>query len=217
MMIKNNVYFNNRGEAGKQLAVILQKYRNKDVVIFALPRGGVPVAKEIAREFNSPLDLLIIRKIGHPYNPEYAIGAISEGGLLILNEDELRTIDKNWLEDELEKQKREARRRRELYLKNKSPIDAKGKIAIIIDDGIATGSTMLVAIKELRRRQPEKIVVAVPVAPKDTAELIKKEVDEFIAIFIPEYFLGAIGAYYEDFTQVSDEKVIALLEEDQKT
>ncbi len=112
MMIKNNVYFNNRVEAGKQLAMILQQYRNKDVVIYALPRGGVPVAKEIARELNSPLDLLIVRKIGHPHNPEYAIGAISEGGLLILNEEEVRTIDKKWLEDELENQKREARRRR---------------------------------------------------------------------------------------------------------
>jgi putative phosphoribosyl transferase len=210
----NTFIFRNRLEAGKRLALLLGKYRDKNAAVYALPRGGVPVAKEIARELNCPLDLLIIRKIGHPFNPEYAIGAVSEEGHLVVNERELETINKMWFEAELAKQKREAKRRRGLYLRDKRPIDPKGKTAIIVDDGIATGSSMLVGIKELKLKEPEKIVVAVPVAPLNTAQLMEKEVDEFVAVSLPEYFMGAIGYYYEDFAQLSDEEVIALLQDD---
>jgi putative phosphoribosyl transferase len=209
----NLIVFRNRLEAGKRLAVLLRKYRDKDPLVYALPRGGVPVAKEIARELHCPLDLLIIRKIGHPFNPEYAIGAVSEEGHLVVNERELETINKIWFEAELAKQTREAKRRRELYLRDKLPIDPTGKTAIIVDDGIATGSTMLAGIKQLKLQEPEKIVVAVPVAPLNTAQLMEKEVDEFVAVSIPEYFMGAIGYYYEDFAQLSDEEVIALLQD----
>ncbi len=176
-----------------------------------MPRGGVPVGKEIARELNCPLDLIIIRKIGHPGNPEYALGAVAEDGLLVVNEEDLARVDKRWFEAEMEKQMQEAKRRRGLYLKGKEPISAAGKIAILVDDGIATGSTMLVAVKKVKQEKPEKIVVAVAVSPKETAQRFAEEVDEFVAVTIPEFFWGAIGYYYDDFSQVSDEEVMALL------
>lgn len=211
--MSGDIFFRNRPEAGKKLAGLLTKYKDGEVVIYALPRGGVPVAKEIARELHGPLDLLLIRKIGHPFNPEYALGAVSEAGRLFVNERELEFVDQKWLAAAVETQKREAQRRRQVYLKNKAPVDPRGKIAIIVDDGMATGSTMLVAIRELRQKGPAKIVVAVPVSPQEAAELIQQEADEFVSPLVPEYFLGAIGAYYEDFAQVSDEEVIALLED----
>lgn len=213
MAVENDVHFRNRAEAGQRLARLLEKYRGQEAVVYALPRGGVVVAKEIARELHCPLDLIIVRKIGHPRNPEFGIGAVTEAGRMFLNEAIVRTLDPKWLEAEIDKQQKEAQRRRELYLKDTEPVEVKGKTAIIVDDGIATGSTMFVAIKELRHRQPARIVVAVPVSPKDTAEAVKQEVDEFVAISAPDYFLGAIGAYYDDFAQVSDAEVISWLKD----
>jgi predicted phosphoribosyltransferase len=169
---------------------------------------------EVARVLNCPLDLIIVRKIGHPMNPEYALGAVAEDGFLVVNEEELARVNPEWFEAEMEKQKQEAKRRRELYLQGRKAIPATGKIAVIVDDGIATGSTMLVAVKKVKQEKPAKIVVAVAVSPKDTAERFAKEVDEFVAVTIPEIFLGAIGYYYDDFSQVSDEEVIALLKSD---
>jgi predicted phosphoribosyltransferase len=203
--------FRDRVDAGKRLAARLAHYKNQNAVVYALPRGGVPVGKEIAQELHCPFDLIIIRKIGHPGNPEYALGAVAEDGLLVVNEEELARVDQQWFEAERENQLEEARRRRELYLKGKERISAAGKIAILVDDGIATGSTMLVAVKKVRREQPEKIVVAVAVSPKETAQRFAAEVDEFVAVTIPDIFWGAIGYYYDDFSQVSDEEVIALL------
>ncbi len=205
------IRFRDRVDAGRRLAALLEKYKDQNVVVYALPRGGVPVGKEIARKLHCPLDLVIIRKIGHPWNPEYALGAVAEDGLLVVNEEELARVDREWFEAEKARQMAEARRRRELYLKGKEPVPATGKIAILVDDGIATGSTMLVAVKKIRRENPEKIVVAVAVSPKDTARRFAQEVDEFVAVTIPEVFWGAIGYYYDDFSQVSDEEVIALL------
>lgn len=210
-MDRESVRFRDRVDAGRRLAALLGKYKNQNAVVYALPRGGVPVAKEIANVLNCPLDLIIIRKIGHPGNPEYALGAVAEDGLLVVNEKDLAWVDKSWFEAEMEKQIREARRRRELYLTGKKPIIATGKIAIIVDDGIATGSTMLVAVKKVKQDIPAKIVVAVAVSPKETAQMFAKEVDEFVAVTIPEIFWGAIGYYYDDFSQVSDEEVMALL------
>jgi putative phosphoribosyl transferase len=215
-MNDEEVYFQNREEAGNRLAELLEKYRNQEGVVYALPRGGVPVAKEIARRLNWPLDLVIIRKIGHPQNPEYAVGAVSEDGLLVVNEAERAALNQDWFQQEKERQLQEAKRRRELYLKGKPSATARGKIALLVDDGIATGSTMRVAIKAVKRQQPAKVIVAVPISPRDTAARIREEVDEFVAVGVPQYFLGAIGAYYADFTQVSDEEVIALLEDQRR-
>jgi predicted phosphoribosyltransferase len=211
MARENQVYFRNRIDAGQRLARLLDKYKDRDAVVYALPRGGVPVGKEVARALNCPLDLIIVRKIGHPWNPEYALGAVAEDGPLVVNESELARVDRQWFEAEKHRQLQEARRRRELYLRGKEPISAAQKIAILVDDGIATGSTMLVAVKKVKQEKPARIVVAVAVSPKDTAQRFAAEVDEFVAVTIPEFFLGAIGYYYEDFSQVSDEEVIALL------
>jgi predicted phosphoribosyltransferase len=213
-MDREDVHFRDRGDAGRRLAALLGKYKNSNAVVYALPRGGVPVAMEVARALDCPLDLIIIRKIGHPGNPEYALGAVAEDGLLVVNQEHLAAVDQQWFKAEKAKQIHEARRRRELYLQGRKPIAASGKIAIIVDDGIATGSTMLVAVKKVRQERPAKIVAGVAVSPQQTAQRFAKEVDEFVAVSIPKIFLGAIGYYYDDFSQVSDEEVIALLKGD---
>lgn len=207
-----NTGFADRSEAGRKLAEKLKKYRDRDVVVYALPRGGVVVGAEIAKRLHAPLDLIIVRKVGHPYNPEYALCALSENTHMVCNEEELAEVDKKWFEVQVQNERREAKRRREVYLEGRKPIAAKGKIAIIVDDGVATGLTMFVAILEIKHQNPKRIVVAVPVAPADTADQIKSKVDEFVALEIPEIFLGAIGAYYKFFPQVSDEEVIKLMQ-----
>lgn len=211
-MNKENIYFKDREEAGQKLAEKLEKYAGKkDVVIYALPRGGVVIGKEVAKKLGCSLDVLIIKKIGHPFSEEYAIGAVSERGNVFFNEQELLNIDKEWLQKEVEKKKGEAKARRELYLKYSQPINPEGKTAIIVDDGVATGLTILAAIKEIKSKKPKKLIVAVPVSPKDTADKISEQVDEFISLSIPKMFLGAVGAYYNNFNQVSDQEVIGLL------
>lgn len=207
------MYFRNRSEAGKLLAQALLKYKGQDVVVFALPRGGVVTAVEIAKALDAPLDLILAHKIGHPYQPEYAIAAISENGHTIGTSHELQRIDKKWFEEEKNLQMKEIKRKREKYLKGREEIPLKNKIAILVDDGIATGLTMRVGIVELKHRHPKKIVVAVPVAPKSTADLLRSEADEFVAVEVPENhrFLGAVGAYYDDFSQTEDEEVIDIL------
>lgn len=203
--------FVDRVDAGRKLAALFENYRGSDTVVIALPRGGVIVGAEIARALGCPIDVSISRKIGHPLNPEYAVGAISESGHIIGNRRELESIGEEWLRRKIEEQKSEIARRRQLYLKGKQPIDVEGKTVIIVDDGIATGSTMMATIKDVKYRKPKKTVVAVPVAPKEVAELVRKEVDDFVAVSVPEFFIGAIGAYYDDFEQVSDDEVIRAL------
>lgn len=203
--------FKDRSDAGRQLAALLQPYQNGNAAVIALPRGGVIVGCEIARMLGCPLDITISRKIGHPMNPEYAIGAISERTQVVGNQHEWESVDQEWLKRTIAEQKREIERRRQLYLKGKEPIELTGKTVIIADDGIATGSTMMVAIQEIKLQKPERIIVAVPVAPKEEAAAIRKQVDIFVAVTVPDYFLGAVGAYYRDFEQTSDSEVIKAL------
>lgn len=207
------LFFKDRADAGKQLAQALVKYQGQEIIVFALPRGGVPVAQEIANFLHAPLDLILAHKIGHPYQPEYAIGAISEDGHIIGNMDELRDQGEQWLDAEKQRQIAEIKRKREIYLKDRKPVSLENKIAIIVDDGIATGLTMQVGILELKDRHPKKIVVAVPVAPIATAERLRAMADDFVAVEIaPEHlFLGAVGAYYNSFDQVEDAAVVAIL------
>lgn len=215
------MYFRNRTETGKLLAKALRKYKGKDVVVYALPRGGVVVAVEVARELRAPLDLIITRKIGHPHQPEYAIAAIAENGYVVGVQKELESVDQEWLKEEIERQRKEAKRRREKYLQGKPEIQVAGKIAILVDDGIATGLTMRVGIMELSHRHPKKIVVAVPVVSKTTAEILKKEAGggEIVALDIPldDVFLGAVGAYYDEFFPVEDEEVMSILKTYERT
>jgi putative phosphoribosyl transferase len=204
--------FEDRTEAGQKLAALLApKYAHRDGIVYALPRGGVVLGAEIAPRLGMPLDLVIARKIGHPHNPEYAIGAVTETGEPVVNPQELAQIPNQWFARQVEAQRREARRRHQVYLQGRAPLSPKGTIAILVDDGIATGLTMEAAVRELRRREAGTVVVAVPVAPADTAAKLAGEVDDFLALDVPQYYLGGVGAYYDEFAQVSDEQVIALL------
>lgn len=208
------MYFEDRADAGRRLASLLNKFKGQNVVIYALPRGGVVTAYEIAKEIQAPLDLIITRKIGHPSQPEYAIGAVAENGHSVFNKEEVTEIDENYLTSEAEKQKEEAKRRREIYLAGRKPVPCKGKIAILVDDGIATGLTMKAAIEELQMHYyPSKIVVAVPVAPQEAGEELKKMGVEFIVVNSEEEFSESIGAYYQDFYPVEDEDVVRIMKE----
>ncbi|MFH0937539.1 MAG: phosphoribosyltransferase family protein [Candidatus Daviesbacteria bacterium] len=205
------MHFKNRVEAGDKLAESLRNYQGQKAVIYALPRGGVVVGAEIAKKLGLPLDLIIVRKIGHPYNPEYAIGAVTENGTIILNEEEKQEIDPEWLKKEVQTQQEEAKRRKDLYLPINHKISANNQIAIIVDDGIATGLTMQAAIKEIRQQNPQRIVIAVPIIPKDTVQKLTSEGIEIIALDELKEFVGAVGAYYDFFPQLSDEEVIELI------
>ena len=207
------MYFQNRLDAGEKLTQLLEKYQGQEVVVYALPRGGVVVAEPIAKFLKAPLDFVLAHKIGHPRQPEYAIAAISESGHMVGNPSELAALDENWLEIAKQHEMQEIKRKRSFYLQDRAEIPVKGKIAIVVDDGIATGLTMQAGILELKEKKPKKIVVAVPVSPRATADLIAAQVDDFISVIIPEEyaFLGAVGAYYRQFNQVEDDEVIAIL------
>jgi putative phosphoribosyl transferase len=204
--------FENRQQAGILLAKKLKKFKNRNVVVFALPRGGVVLGAEIAKALNVPLDLIISRKINHPFSPEYAIGAITEHGIQVLNEMEILQLNPEWVQAAIHEQYEEAKRRRRLYMAGKTKTSAKGRTAIIVDDGIATGYTMQAAIEDIKKQDPASIVIAVPVAPKGSVNFFSALVNEFIALEIPSIYAGAVGAYYTKFPQVSDEEVINILE-----
>jgi|GEM_PF-99888 len=206
--------FRDRREAGQKLAKALEAYRGTDAVVYALPRGGVVLGAEIKKALGLPLDLAIARKVGHQYNREYAICAVTESGEPVCDEEERTRADPAWLEQAIAREREEAARRRERYLGGRPAIPATGKTAILVDDGIATGLTMLAAIREIRARQPREIVVAIPVAPRDTTRRLETEGARVTALEIPELFLGAVGMYYADFHAVTDEEVIALLRGD---
>ena len=202
--------FRDRTDAGKKLAQALMAYRGQSIVVYALPRGGVVLGVEVARSLEAPLDLIVVRKIGHPLHPEYAIGAVAEDGYVVTNPHEISALDERWFDWATAGELKEARRRRMLFLQGRRPVAVRGKIAIIVDDGLATGLTMLAAIHEIRKRGPQKVVVAVPVAAAETADKLRPEVDDLVVLHIPEW-LGAIGAFYQHFEQVSDDEVVALM------
>ncbi|NLY83224.1 MAG: phosphoribosyl transferase [Acholeplasmataceae bacterium] len=203
--------FHDRYDAGKRLAEKLEAYRGQNVEVFALPRGGVPLGAEIAGSLKVPLNLIITKKIGHPHNPEYAVGAVSEMGSVVYNQDEISEISPLWLEQEIKNLREEINRRRSVYLPGRCPTDLGGKTVVIVDDGIATGYTMAAAIEDLKKTKPTKIVVAIPVVPEEIALRIAGSVDELVALRIEKFYLGAGGSYYENFSQLQDAEVIALL------
>jgi predicted phosphoribosyltransferase len=203
--------FLDRTDAGQKLARALTEYKGQPVVVYALPRGGVVPGVEVARYLEAPLDLIVIRKIGHPLQPEYAIAAVAEDGYMVGNPDEIAALDQRWLDRATAAQLREAQRRRRVFLQGRRPVAVAGKIAIIVDDGLATGLTMLAAIREIRKRGPRKVVVAVPVAAAETAARLRDEVDDLVILYVPEGLFGAISVFYQQFEQVSDDEVIALM------
>jgi putative phosphoribosyl transferase len=200
--------FKDRLEAGKQLAGILKKYKNEPGVILAIPRGGVPVAYAVAKELEMPLELVFTKKIGHPDNKEYAIGAASLNDYFIVAQE---GVTKDYIENELIKIRTRLNEMAQKFIKNKTPISIKGKTIILVDDGIATGNTLLATITLIKKSFPKKIVIAVPVASKRSYNQLSKEVDEIVVVIIPEIFHG-VGEFYKDFNQVSDQKVIEFLD-----
>lgn len=206
--------FQDRNEAGRQLAAALDAYRGQDCIVFALPRGGVPVAFEVARALSAPLDLIMVRKISAPFQPELALGAVVDGAEpeIVLNEDIARLLQPTpeFLRQASERELKEIHRRRQVYLCGHAPLSAAGKVAIVVDDGLATGATARAALRALRRQGPKRVVLAVPVGPSDTVEMLRREVDDLVCLSIPEGF-GAVGAYYRHFPQVADAEVVALL------
>lgn len=206
--------FKNRQEAAVVLAEKLLKYKDEEPVIIALPRGGVPVGYEIARKLKAKLDIIIVRKLGAPGNEELAIGALVEAKepQALFNDEIVRMlgVSQEYIDKAIARQTQEIQRRQNLYRHGETITDVNGRVVIIVDDGIATGATMRSAIKALRSRKPKKIVVAVPVAPADTIEVIKREADEVVVLQVPEIFY-AVGAHYEDFAQTTDEEVVVLL------
>ncbi len=204
--------FKDRTDAGRMLADALAGYKGSDVVVYALPRGGVVLGREIAQRLGAPLDLVITRKIGYPGNEECAVCAVAEDGHMICESSLSSLLDQEWLRARAKEEMQEAKRRRLVYLKDREQVPPEGKAAIIVDDGVATGLTVLLAVKELRHRNPRKIVVAVPVSSREAAERIRKEADELIAIETPSHFM-AVGEHYERFPQLTDEEVIGIMEQ----
>ena len=207
--------FRNRRDAGRMLAQELLHYANRsDVIVLALPRGGVPVAYEVALALNVPLNIFIVRKLGLPGQEELAIGAIASGGIRVLNEDILRLlhIPEEVIDRVAQRELKELQRREQLYRGDNPPPQVEGKTVILIDDGLATGASMRAAIAGLRAQHPARIVIAVPTAAPETCEAFKAEVDEVICAITPEPFLG-VGRWYEDFSQTTDEGVRLFLED----
>ena len=206
--------FRDRREAGQQLAAKLGAYANRpDVLVLALPRGGVPVAYEVARALGAPLDIFLVRKLGIPGYEELAMGAIATGGVRVLNPQVVGGLRiPNYIVDEVAaSEQRELMRRERLYRGDRPAPDVRGRTVILVDDGLATGATMLAAIKALRQQQPARIVVAVPTAAPETCEQLRREADDVICAITPEPF-HAVGLWYEDFSQTTDEEVRDLLE-----
>ena len=205
--------FRNRTDAGRQLAEKLAAYANRpDVLVLALPRGGVPVAFELARAFGAPLDVFLVRKLGVPGYEELAMGAVATGGVRVLNDEIVRGlgISEREIDAVVARELRELSRRDRLYRGDRPPSDVAGRTVILVDDGLATGATMRAAVQALRQQQPGRIVAAVPTASPDTCQVLKAEADDVICAITPEPFF-AVGHWYDDFTQTTDDEVRELL------
>jgi putative phosphoribosyl transferase len=208
-----DMLFEDRADAGRRLAEALKTYAGRsDLIVLALPRGGVPVAYEVARALNAPLDLLIVRKLGTPGNPELAMGAIASGGASVLNREvvSMYRISDETIEQAAAKERRELERRERLYRGDRPYPELENRCIIVVDDGIATGATMRAGLAALRQKNPACIVVAVPLAPPDTLERLRTEVDEVVCLTTPEPFF-AVGQGYRDFSQTSDDEVREIL------
>jgi predicted phosphoribosyltransferase len=206
--------YGNRAEAGRALASALGKYAGRsDLVVIGLPRGGVPVAYEVAQALGAPLDVFIVRKLGTPGQEELAMGAIATGGVRVLNQEVISAlgIDRLEVNAVASRELAEITRREELYRGGRPRPDLRGRTVIVVDDGLATGSTMRAAVQALRQHAPREIVVAVPVGSVEACELLEQEADKLVCLVRPEFFL-AVGAWFEDFTQTTDQEVKELLD-----
>lgn len=204
--------FENRGEAGQLLARRLEEYRGQHPLVLAIPRGAVPMGKVVADALKGELDVVLVRKLRAPHNPELAIGSIDETGTVYLDPETRDLWDESYLDAEKKTQLATLHQRRQQYAPAGRPIDAARRIAIVLDDGIATGSTMIAALRAVRARQPAKVVAATGVASAEALRLIRQEADEVVCLETPA-ILYAIGYHFRDFSQVSDEEVVATLRE----
>jgi predicted phosphoribosyltransferase len=202
-----NERFKNRAKAGQLLAEKLKKYNNSNTIVLAIPRGGVAIGYEVAKELHLPLDIILSKKIGHPINKEYAIGAVSMDNTIL---DEHPEISQEYIQAEIKKLRKSLREKYEMYSGNQQPIEIKHKNVIVVDDGIATGNTLLACLGMLRKKNPAKIIVAVPVLPSNTVLLFQKNADELVYLVASKYF-RSIGEFYEQFDQVEDQEAIEML------
>lgn len=207
--------FRDRDDAGHRLAAALQHLEDEpDLVVVAIPRGGVVVGAVVAKALGAALDVVIPRKIGAPGNPELAVGAVAGDGGVVINEDIATRlgVDDAYVEQETQRQVEEIRRRRDVYLAGREPVDVKGKTVVLVDDGLATGSTAIAAARALRLQEPRRLVLGVPVAPRETLARLAAEVDEVVCVERPSFFY-AVGQFYAQFDQTTDSEVVRLLRE----
>lgn len=205
--------FRDRKESGQLLAKRLRRYAgSENAIVLGLPRGGVVTAFEVATALDLPLDVLVVRKLGAPGYPELAMGAVTRGGVRVLNEDVIRQlhVSKAEIDAVAEREELEVARRELLFRDNRPPLDIRGRTVIVVDDGLATGSTMFAAVRLLQSRNPARIVIAIPVAPVETVERLRREVQELVCLMMPPSF-NAVGEWYADFAQVRDDEVVELL------
>jgi predicted phosphoribosyltransferase len=205
--------FKNRSDAGKRLAAILQDYANRpNAVVLGLPRGGIPVAFEVATKLGLPLDVFVVRKLGVPGHEEFAMGAIASGGIRVLNDDTIRSLNipREMIESVAEKQGEELKRREQVYRGSRPHLDVRDLTVILVDDGLATGATMRAAVQALRKQKPLSIIVAVPAAAPEACEELGEEADDIICAVTPDPFFS-VGSWYEDFSQTTDDEVRQLL------
>ncbi len=207
------MYFANRAEAGRRLAAELEYLRGRDLVVLGLPRGGVPVAREVARTLGAPLDIIVVRKLGVPFQPELGMGAVGEGGVRILNAEVVRMagVSAKELAEVEERERAELERRARIYRGDRAPVSLEGRTVVVVDDGIATGSTAEAACRVARARGAAYVVLAVPVAPPGWDRRLDGDIDDFVCVGTPEPFFG-VGQFYADFSQTSDDEVIKCLD-----
>lgn len=205
--------FADRYDAGKRLADKLEPFRSQETIVMAIPRGGVPIGYEIAKKLKAPLDLIIPRKLPIPYNPEAGFGAIAPDGTIVLNEQMLQYLDlpQKVIDDIANDVLKEVRRRLKAYRGDRPMPDFKNKIVIIVDDGLATGYTMIAAVRAIKKQSPKKVIVAIPVSPESSMLLLRREADEVVSLYVQKYGSFAVASFYESFPDLTDREVQDLM------